>query len=350
MKRLVWGAALAVFVLLVGAVAVSANTLPFMGEKETSQSGASPKAVSRDIGNDGMLTQSSNQNQKGDKRPKAFLGIVIGSLGQDRANELGISGGVRVIQVAEEGPSAGTLKEGDIIVTIDGKEVKTPADVLSLLATLDPATTVSLEIIRGGQKLTVQVTLGSRQEYLQKNPRLGPFAHPFPDTLMGLLPLHNLGRIVRAEIVVDTDEGVKIFKILAGTVKTVDSNTKTLTLTPKDGSTDIPYRLTENTTIFLRGQKVELTRVLAGDEAVVVSVDGEVKWVMVQPEKVGPRLEPQPAPHHRFMPFGPPQRFHLGPQHGYNKQRIVEPSRRMMPPTQQQTIQPKSTQSPLGQM
>ena len=52
--------------------------------------------------------------------------------------------------------------EGDILVTFNGQQVRTPAELGALVALAEPGSGVPVEIYRDGKRRTVQVTLGNR--------------------------------------------------------------------------------------------------------------------------------------------------------------------------------------------
>ena len=54
------------------------------------------------------------------------------------------------------------VKGGDLIVAIDGKPVTSSADVATLIANDHPGQTIKVEIVRGSDHSTVDLTLGPR--------------------------------------------------------------------------------------------------------------------------------------------------------------------------------------------
>ncbi|KXA89982.1 hypothetical protein AKJ61_01690 [candidate division MSBL1 archaeon SCGC-AAA259B11] len=71
--------------------------------------------------------------------------------------------GFFVKAVSQDGPSVGKVKEDDIILKIDGKEVMGIGDILSYIGLRkSPGDKVSLQILRDGEKTTVTVELGVR--------------------------------------------------------------------------------------------------------------------------------------------------------------------------------------------
>ena len=323
MRRLVWGTALALIALLVTGAIISGSVLLFSGEEESLQpESTSLKAASNEAGQKVPLPRAAAH----DGEPNPYLGIAIHTITHDEAEELGIPGGAKVVRVGADGPSVGILEGGDIIVAINAAEVKTAKDVVHQVLTSEIGSTMSIEVLRDGQRLTLQVTVGSREHFVHIEPGFfRGFIRPPSHPLLRLLPLDGLRRIWRAEIIIGTDEGSKTLTAVAGTVKEVDAEADTLTLTPKDGSGDILYQLTDDIHILLSGQPVELGRVLTNDEAVVVSLDGEVKWVLVGPFALKPgfNIAPFSAPDHfrNFRPTQPRHKFRFLPGRGTNYMR-----------------------------
>jgi len=92
--------------------------------------------------------------------------------------------GVLVVDVVEDGPSDGTLQGGsrlvalpsgttalggDVITAIGGREVESPGDISSYLATeTSPGDTVEVTVLRNDEEVTEEVELGERPD-----PRVG---------------------------------------------------------------------------------------------------------------------------------------------------------------------------------
>jgi PDZ domain-containing protein len=65
--------------------------------------------------------------------------------------------GARVVAVAGDAPAAGKLEASDVIVAVDGDEVRTPDDLRRLIARRDVGETVSLRVRSGERTRTVDV-------------------------------------------------------------------------------------------------------------------------------------------------------------------------------------------------
>ena len=55
-----------------------------------------------------------------------------------------------------------TVKSGDVLVEVEGKPVGDSADMLNLVAALQPGKLAALKLMRGGRVVEVKVTVGKR--------------------------------------------------------------------------------------------------------------------------------------------------------------------------------------------
>ena len=99
----------------------------------------------------------------------AYLGIAAGegpgslvSLGDGRA-------GVRVREVDPDGPAAragilgdGSVAGGDVILSVDGRQVRSMADIDDVVSRHRPGDGIPVVLSRDGSRLTVQVQLSER--------------------------------------------------------------------------------------------------------------------------------------------------------------------------------------------
>jgi S1-C subfamily serine protease len=94
-----------------------------------------------------------------------YLGIVGQSVDPDIAElyDLPSAAGAVIVQLDPDGPAAvADLRTEDIVVAIDGDEVTTMADLAGRVQQRRPGDDVELDVIRGGEELTLTVTLGER--------------------------------------------------------------------------------------------------------------------------------------------------------------------------------------------
>ncbi|MFO7906775.1 MAG: DegQ family serine endoprotease [Planctomycetota bacterium] len=94
---------------------------------------------------------------------RGYLGAMIQDLDEDLARSFSYDStdGVLIGDIIEGGPAekAG-LKSGDIVATLNGKEVTTANDFRNSMAGIAPGTTVKLEVVRNGEKKQFEVTVG----------------------------------------------------------------------------------------------------------------------------------------------------------------------------------------------
>lgn len=86
------------------------------------------------------------------------IGISISPLTKQLAEHFGVEGGALVNNVRENSPAAKAgLKAGDIIVEVEGKEIKGDVDLIRAIGQKKEGS-VTLTIVRGGNRQTISVT------------------------------------------------------------------------------------------------------------------------------------------------------------------------------------------------
>lgn len=95
--------------------------------------------------------------------------------GTAAANGLDIPGGIYVVSVPSGGPAddAG-LREGDIILKVDGTQITPQEGLPNILLDYQPEDTVELTILRGGRERTVDLTFGNIPDELLNSCELAP--------------------------------------------------------------------------------------------------------------------------------------------------------------------------------
>ena len=92
---------------------------------------------------------------------------MIGTVDQTMANALGMKDakGVLVQSTVKGGAGeAAGLKEGDVILSVDGKEVNAGNELQSYIATHHPGDRVMLKVFRDGSVIEKPITLKAREE------------------------------------------------------------------------------------------------------------------------------------------------------------------------------------------
>jgi serine protease Do len=105
------------------------------------------------------------------KMSRGWLGVQIQEVTPAIAASLGLSGdhGALVAVVTPNSPGAKAgLKQGDVILSFNGTEVKKLRDLPQLVTAAQPGSTASLSVWRNGKSSELQVTLGEAPE----NPRI----------------------------------------------------------------------------------------------------------------------------------------------------------------------------------
>lgn len=75
-----------------------------------------------------------------------------------------VSNGLLVLWLEEAGPAEkGGILVGDILVSVDGQDVKDPDDLFSALHSDTVGKAVPVEVLRGGKPETIHVTVGERK-------------------------------------------------------------------------------------------------------------------------------------------------------------------------------------------
>jgi 2-alkenal reductase len=86
--------------------------------------------------------------------------LVISVTGDGPADKAGLEGSAEEVQIDGFSTQVG----GDIIIGIDGHEIREFDDLLSyLVENTAVGDEITLSILRGGEQLEVEVTLGERQ-------------------------------------------------------------------------------------------------------------------------------------------------------------------------------------------
>jgi serine protease Do len=106
------------------------------------------------------------------KVSRGWIGAHLQEVTADLAEGLGLSG-TRGALVAEPQPGAPAAKSGiesgDVIVSINGKEVRDSREVVRNISTLRPGTTATIGVIRKGEEKSFDITLGNLPEQREAN-------------------------------------------------------------------------------------------------------------------------------------------------------------------------------------
>jgi serine protease Do len=98
---------------------------------------------------------------------RGYIGVTIGAVDDREAKALGLekAEGVIVQTLVDDGAAgAAGIREGDVILSVDSKEVNAPNELQTYIARKHPGDEVTLKIFRDGKRLEKKVTLRSRKE------------------------------------------------------------------------------------------------------------------------------------------------------------------------------------------
>ncbi len=93
---------------------------------------------------------------------RGYLGVSIQSVGFMENPPQDVTEGAAVAQVTDATPAANAgLAVGDVIVAFDGKPVASPRDLTALVTRTSPGSRVPVSVVRGNDRVEVDVVVGS---------------------------------------------------------------------------------------------------------------------------------------------------------------------------------------------
>ncbi|MGN6279831.1 MAG: Do family serine endopeptidase [Sphingomonas sp.] len=102
---------------------------------------------------------------KGQSVKRGYMGVAIQPITDDIASSLGIdknTGGL-IANVTPDGPAAKAgFKPGDVVMKVGNQNVTADQSLSYLVAGLQPGARVPFDVLRNGQHMTLNVTLGTR--------------------------------------------------------------------------------------------------------------------------------------------------------------------------------------------
>ena len=90
----------------------------------------------------------------------AAIGVTVGEVPDDQASQFGLPrGGIVIQSVTSRNAQQAGIQPGDMIISFEGKDVKTVDELHSALKEHKPGDKVSVGLFRNGQEVSVDVTL-----------------------------------------------------------------------------------------------------------------------------------------------------------------------------------------------
>ncbi len=112
-----------------------------------------------------------NQIIKSGKVVRGSIGVTLQEAKPELLKVYGASQGAFVSKVQAGSPAADAgVKEGDVIVSLNGKPITKSDDLVNAVAETQVGTKATLGVIRGGKRTDLPVTIGDRAQIYAENP------------------------------------------------------------------------------------------------------------------------------------------------------------------------------------
>jgi S1-C subfamily serine protease len=97
------------------------------------------------------------------KATHPWMGVSLGTIDPETSSRFGVSEGALVAEIVPDGPAAkGGLREQDVIVGFDGKKIASSDELVVAIRQHKVGDKVKVDVVRGGDKQSLEVTLGDR--------------------------------------------------------------------------------------------------------------------------------------------------------------------------------------------
>ncbi len=104
---------------------------------------------------------------------RGYLGVMFEPISQSLARALDVPTGSAQVGTVEPGSAAAQagLEPGDVIVGVEGQELRSAYDLRAAIGTKRPGDRVRLDLVRDDARRTITVTLGQREEEIAASER-----------------------------------------------------------------------------------------------------------------------------------------------------------------------------------
>ena len=234
-------------------------------------------AASSSQSTEGDAPETATADPEQTPEGKAYLGVVALPLTggvRDRFNLPENMEGAVVVKAQRNSPAAEAgLQPGDVILSAGDVAVTNPKDLRDVVQSHDPGDPLVIAYSRDGERDRVRVTLAARPHRngggghgdRVQNP-LKRFLNVFPKAVDGSFR------------VLDDDGEVHVYAMAQGSITDIGEHSLTIEKATEETAS---FDLGDDALIVENGEKVELSDLEEGNRAVVLSVDGEVKAVVV---------------------------------------------------------------------
>ena len=162
---------------------------------------------------------------------RGWLGITIQNVNSElaRQNKLDVNAGAYVAGFADaSGAKQAGMKEGDVIIGIDGREVNSTANLIGYVGSKRPGDQVSIKVNRDGKEIDFNVELKNREG----NTKI--IKEEKSEVLLSLgVDLEDLGKKELKEL--DLESGVKVKSIRPGKIRRFTDMREGFIITKIDG-------------------------------------------------------------------------------------------------------------------
>ena len=102
------------------------------------------------------------QLKSGTKVKRGWIGVYIQDVNRDMARAMGMltPSGALVAQVMEGGPSEGSLRSGDVILSFNGKRVRSATTLPTMVGVTNAGQKVPLIVMRDKKRVEIELTIG----------------------------------------------------------------------------------------------------------------------------------------------------------------------------------------------
>lgn len=132
---------------------------------------------------------------------RGYIGVNIGEVDDALAKSVGLDKprGIIIQGIVDGGAASETdLKSGDIILSIDGREVNQPNELQGYVASKTAGTTVNLKIFRDGKEIDRKITLKARDEDSKTQPvKMKDEDNSKSETKSNTISFENIGMTVK---------------------------------------------------------------------------------------------------------------------------------------------------------
>ncbi len=182
---------------------------------------------------------------------RGWLGVMIQGVDRDLAASFGLdkATGALVANVSADSPAAKAgLKAGDIILSVDGKEVQRSSQLPQMIGRLAPGSKAKMQVLRDGKKRAITVTVGAmptdkdaatpEQEESKDKSALGLVVEPLDKAAQEKLGINHGVRVVGAKAGPAQKAGVRVGDIVRSLnnqeVESPEQFTELVKALPKD--------------------------------------------------------------------------------------------------------------------